>query len=95
MLRSPKVAQEILSAAGLLPANSEGVVGASNVDKETLANLKATQAAGTQIGYYDWTTSDMLNVIGEQTQELLAGKITSDQFTAKIQATWVAGHKQK
>lgn len=95
MLRSPQVAQEILTAAGLLPANTVGVVGSNAVQKQTLANLKLTQAADTQIGYYDWTTSDMLNVIGQQTQDLLAGRITSAQFTAKIQATWVAGHKQK
>jgi ABC-type glycerol-3-phosphate transport system substrate-binding protein len=95
MLRSPEVAQEILTAAGLLPANTQGVVGTNDVQKQTLENLKLTQAADSQIGYYDWTTSDMLSVIGQQTQELLAGRITSAQFTAKIQATWVAGHKQK
>jgi raffinose/stachyose/melibiose transport system substrate-binding protein len=94
MLRSPEVAQLILTDAGLLPAVTEGVVGTTDVQKQTLENLKLTQAANTQIGYYDWTTSDMLNVMGEQTQELLAGKITSAAYTAKIQSSWLAGHKK-
>jgi ABC-type glycerol-3-phosphate transport system substrate-binding protein len=92
-MRSSSTAQQILSAAGLLPANAEGVVGANAVQTQTLANLKVTEEAGTQIGYYDWTTSDMLNVLGQQTQELLAGRISSADFTAKIQSAWVAGHK--
>ncbi|MCU1527382.1 MAG: hypothetical protein JWP75_1145 [Frondihabitans sp.] len=95
MLRSPQVAQNIVTDAGLLPANTEGVTGTTDVQKQTLENLKETQKADTQIGYYDWTTSDMLTVVGQQTQDLMAGRITSAQFTAKIQATWVAGHTSK
>ena len=94
MLHTPEVGQEILDG-GRLPVITDGVTGTSELQTQTLDGLKATIAAGTQVGYYDWTATDMLTVMGGALQEVMAGRITSDEYTEKVQAAWAATHEAK
>jgi raffinose/stachyose/melibiose transport system substrate-binding protein len=92
MLHSPRTGQWILDG-GRLPVITDGVKAADSLSQETLDALKRTIAAGTQVGYYDWTTTDMLSVMGGALQEVMAGRTSSSQFTATVQAAWAKGHK--
>jgi ABC-type glycerol-3-phosphate transport system substrate-binding protein len=91
-LHSKTVGQEILDT-GRLPVITDGVTSSDPLQEQTLTALKDTIAKGTQVGYYDWTTTDMLTVMGGALQEVMAGRITPKQFTATVQATWAKGHK--
>jgi len=93
MLHSPKVGQEILDT-GRLPVITDGVTATDPLQKQTLTALKDTIAAGTQIGYYDYTTTDMLTVMGGALQEVMAGRVSSTAFTRTVQATWAKSHQQ-
>ena len=62
------------------------------LQEQTLTVLKDTIAAGTQVGYYDWSTTDMLTTMGGALQEVMAGRITPEEFTATVQATWADTH---
>ncbi|MET4781308.1 extracellular solute-binding protein [Glaciihabitans sp. UYNi722] len=92
MLHTPTVGQEILDT-GRLPVITDGVTSKDPLQEETLTALKETIAAGTQVGYYDWTTTDMLTVMGGGLQEVMAGRTSSEDFTKTVQAAWVKGHK--
>ncbi len=92
MLRSPTVGQEILDT-GRLPVITDGVTSTDPLQEETLTALKDTIAAGTQVGYYDWTTTDMLSVMGSGLQEVMAGRTTSGDFAEAVQTAWTKGHK--
>lgn len=94
MLHTPEAGQAILDG-GRLPVITDGVTGSSEMQTQTLDALKATIAAGTQVGYYDWTATDMLPVMGGALQEVMAGRISSDEFTEKVQAAWAATHEDK
>ena len=87
MLRTPETAQEIVDT-GRLPVLLEGVSGKGELESETLAVADATIAAGGQVGYYDWTTTDMFSVMGGALQELMAGRITAEEFADTVQADW-------
>ena len=93
-LHTPEVGQEILDG-GRLPVITDGVTGTSPLQTQTLDGLKATIAAGTQVGYYDWTATDMLTVMGGALQEVMSGRITSAEYAEKVQAAWAATHEAK
>ncbi|MFJ3763059.1 ABC transporter substrate-binding protein [Streptomyces sp. NPDC090080] len=86
-LHTPQTGQEILNT-GRLPVVTDGVRGANSLQNQTLDALKHTIAAGTQIGYYDWTATDMLSVMGGKLQEVMAGRTSGAAFAQAIQATW-------
>ncbi|MDR6972784.1 extracellular solute-binding protein [Leifsonia shinshuensis] len=92
MLHSPQTGQWILDG-GRLPVITDGVKASDSLSEETLTALKETIAAGTQVGYYDWSTTDMLSVMGGSLQEVMAGRISSADFTKTVQAAWAKGHK--
>jgi len=91
MLHSPEVGQQILDT-GRLPVITDGVTATDPLQEQTLTVLKDTIAAGTQVGYYDWSTTDMLTTMGGALQEVMAGRITPEEFTATVQATWADTH---
>lgn len=93
MLHSPEVGQEILDT-GRLPVITDGVTSADKLQEQTLEALKGTIEAGTQVGYYDWTTTDMLSSMGGALQEVMAGRISSTDFTKTVQATWAKTHSK-
>ena len=93
MLHSPAVGQQILDS-GRLPVITDGVTATDPLQKQTLTALKDTIAAGTQVGYYDWNTTDMLTVMGGALQEVMAGRTSSTAFTKTVQATWAKSHQQ-
>ncbi|MFD7815410.1 ABC transporter substrate-binding protein [Streptomyces sp. NPDC059785] len=86
-LHTPETGQEILDT-GRLPVVTDGVKGANSLQSQTLDALKRTIAAGTQVGYYDWTATDMLSVMGGKLQEVMAGRASSADFTKAVQAAW-------
>lgn len=92
LLHSPKTGQWILDG-GRLPVITDGVKATDSLGAETLDALKKTIAAGTQVGYYDWSTTDMLTVMGGALQETMAGRTSSADFTKTVQAAWAKGHK--
>ena len=91
-LHSPVVGQEILDT-GRLPVITDDVSSKDPLQEQTLTALKDTIAAGTQVGYYDWTTTDMLSIMGGGLQEVMAGRTTSADFTKTVQAAWAKGHQ--
>lgn len=91
-LHSATVGQEILDT-GRLPVITTGVTSKDPLQEQTLTALKDTIAAGTQVGYYDWSTTDMLTVMGGGLQEVMAGRTSSEDFTKTVQAAWAKGHK--
>jgi ABC-type glycerol-3-phosphate transport system substrate-binding protein len=91
MLHSPEVGQQILDT-GRLPVITDGVTASDPLQEQTLEALKATIAAGTQVGYYDWTATDMLTSMGGGLQEVMAGRTSPEDFTANVQATWADTH---
>jgi raffinose/stachyose/melibiose transport system substrate-binding protein len=91
MLHSPEVGQEILDT-GRLPVITDGVTATDPLQEQTLTVLKDTIAAGGQVGYYDWSTTDMLSSMGGALQEVMAGRTTPEEFTATVQATWAKTH---
>lgn len=91
MLHSPQTGQWILDG-GRLPVITDGVTASDPLQEQTLDALKQTIAAGTQVGYYDWSTTDMLSKMGGALQEAMAGKITPADFTKTVQATWAKAH---
>jgi raffinose/stachyose/melibiose transport system substrate-binding protein len=91
MLHTPQVGQEILDT-GRLPVITDGVTSSDPLEEQTLTALKATVAAGTQVGYYDWSTTDMLTVMGGELQKVMAGKESSTEFTKAVQAAWAKAH---
>lgn len=62
--------------------------GGNSLQSQTLDALKRTIAAGTQVGYYDWTATDMLNVMGGKLQEVMSGRTSSSEFLKAVQASW-------
>lgn len=92
MLRTPEVGQQILDT-GRLPVITDGVSSSDPLQEQTLTALKDTIAAGTQVGYYDWTTTDMLNVMGGGLQEVMNGRTTAEDFTKTVQTTWAKKHQ--
>jgi len=92
MLHSPEVGQQILDT-GRLPVITDGVTATDPLQEQTLTVLKDTIAAGGQVGYYDWSTTDMLSTMGGALQEVMAGRTTPEEFTATVQATWAATHE--
>ncbi|PZF58173.1 hypothetical protein DEJ23_04550 [Curtobacterium sp. MCSS17_008] len=91
MLHSPETGQWILDT-GRLPVVTDGVSSSDPLQEQTLTALKDTIAAGTQVGYYDWTTTDMLNEMGGSLQEVMAGRTTPEAFTETVQETWAKAH---
>jgi len=91
MLHTPKAGQEILDT-GRLPVVTDGVTASDPLQAQTLEALKKTIAAGTQVGYYDWSTTDMLTKMGGALQEVMAGRTTPASFTATVQSTWAKAH---
>lgn len=91
MLHSPQTGQWILDT-GRLPVVTDGVTSKDPLQEQTLSALKATIAAGTQVGYYDWSTTDMLSKMGGALQEVMAGKTTPKAFTETVQQTWAKAH---
>ncbi|MFJ3671252.1 ABC transporter substrate-binding protein [Streptomyces sp. NPDC090106] len=86
-LHTPETGQAILDT-GRLPVVTDGVKGSNSLQSQTLDALKRTIAAGTQVGYYDWTATDMLNVMGGGLQEVMAGRTGSAEFLKAVQASW-------
>jgi raffinose/stachyose/melibiose transport system substrate-binding protein len=91
MLHSPQTGQWILDT-GRLPVVTDGVSSTDPLQEQTLTALKETIAAGTQVGYYDWSTTDMLTKMGGALQEVMAGRTTPKAFTATVQQTWAKAH---
>ncbi|MDT0393685.1 MULTISPECIES: extracellular solute-binding protein [Streptomyces] len=86
-LHTPQTGQEILDT-GRLPVVTDGVKGGNSLQSQTLDALKRTIAAGTQVGYYDWTATDMLNVMGGKLQEVMSGRTSSSEFLKAVQDSW-------
>lgn len=86
-LHAPKTGQEILDT-GRLPVVTDGVTASNSLQSQTLDALKRTIAAGTQIGYYDWSAADMLDVMGGKLQEVMAGRTSAAGFAKAVQASW-------
>ncbi|MDQ0779656.1 raffinose/stachyose/melibiose transport system substrate-binding protein [Streptomyces aurantiacus] len=93
-LHTPEAGQEILDT-GRLPVVTDGVRAANSLQSQTLDALKRTIAAGTQIGYYDWSATDMLTVMGGGLQEVMAGRTSSADFTKTVQDTWRKARESK
>ena len=91
MLHTPQTGQWILDT-GRLPVVTDGVSSSDPLQEQTLTALKETIAAGTQVGYYDWTTTDMLTKMGGSLQEVMAGRTTPKAFTETVQETWAKAH---
>lgn len=91
MLHTPETGQWILDT-GRLPVVTDGVNSKDPLQEQTLTALKDTIAAGTQVGYYDWSTTDMLTKMGGALQEVMAGRTTPSAFTETVQATWAKAH---
>ncbi|MEW2289250.1 extracellular solute-binding protein [Streptomyces sp. NPDC047841] len=87
-LHTPKTGQEILDT-GRLPVVTDGVKGGNSLQSQTLDALKRTIAAGNQVGYYDWSATDMLTVMGGRLQEVMAGRTSSADFTKTVQGAWL------
>lgn len=94
MLRTPAVAQQIVDT-GRLPVLADAVKGSTPLEQQTIDALKATIAAGTQVGYYDWTTTDMLDVMGGGLQEVMAGKTPVDTFLKTVQDDWAKAQSKR
>lgn len=86
-LHTPEVGQWILDT-GRLPVVTDGVTAEDPLQEQTLTALEETIAAGTQVGYYDWATTDMLSQLGGALQEVMAGRTSPEEFTERVQATW-------
>lgn len=91
MLRSAETAQWILDE-GRLPVVTDGVTASDELQQQTLDALTATIEAGTQVGYYDWTATDMLSVMGGGLQEVMAGRTTAEEFVDAVQTAWSKEH---
>ncbi|MEV5176513.1 extracellular solute-binding protein [Streptomyces flaveolus] len=87
-LHTPKAGQEILDT-GRLPVITDGVKGNNSLQSQTLEALKRTIAAGTQVGYYDWSATDMLTVMGGRLQEVMAGRTSGADFMKSVQDAWL------
>ncbi len=87
-LHTPKAGQEILDT-GRLPVVTDGVKGNNSLQSQTLEALKRTIAAGTQVGYYDWSATDMLTVMGGRLQEVMAGRTSGADFMKSVQDAWL------
>ncbi|MGW4551404.1 ABC transporter substrate-binding protein [Streptomyces violaceorubidus] len=93
-LHTPKTGQEILDT-GRLPVVTDGVKGTNSLQSQTLDALKRTIAAGTQVGYYDWTATDMLTVMGGKLQEVMAGRESGADFTEAVQDAWQKARRDR
>jgi raffinose/stachyose/melibiose transport system substrate-binding protein len=93
-LHTPEAGQKILDT-GRLPVVTDGVRAANSLQSQTLDALKRTIAAGTQVGYYDWSATDMLTVMGGRLQEVMAGRTSSADFTKAVQDTWRKARESK
>jgi ABC-type Fe3+ transport system substrate-binding protein len=91
MLHTPEVGQWILDT-GRLPVVTDGVTAGDPLQQQTLAALKDTIAAATQVGYYDWTTTDMLSKMGGALQQVMAGRMTPAEFTQTVEDTRTKAH---
>ncbi|MGW4596304.1 ABC transporter substrate-binding protein [Streptomyces sp. NPDC004457] len=91
-LHTPKTGQEILDT-GRLPVVTDGVKGGNSLQSQTLDALKRTIAAGTQVGYYDWSATDMLTVMGGRLQEVMAGRTSGADFTKAVQDAWLRARR--
>ncbi|WP_218220667.1 ABC transporter substrate-binding protein [Nesterenkonia sp. Act20] len=90
-LHSPEVGQQILDT-GRLPVVTDGVTADDPLEEQTLTALEETIEAGTQVGYYDWATTDMLNQMGGTLQEVMAGRVSPEEFTEQVQEVWAEAH---
>ncbi|MFG2359957.1 ABC transporter substrate-binding protein [Streptomyces sp. NPDC048521] len=93
-LHTPRTGQEILDT-GRLPVVTDGVKGTNSLQNQTLDALKRTIAAGTQVGYYDWSATDMLTVMGGKLQEVMAGRTSGADFTKAVQDAWLKARRTR
>jgi len=94
MLTTQESAQQILDG-GRLPVVTEGVAGATELEQQTLDALEETVADEGQVGYYDWTTTDMLDVMGGSLQEVMAGRTGVDDFLETVQSDWADARAER
>ncbi|MFC4564946.1 ABC transporter substrate-binding protein [Nocardiopsis mangrovi] len=79
---------QTLADLGRIPATSPDVEGATPLAQETIDAANALMADDGQIGYLDWATDSMYDTLAAETQELLDGRKSTDEFLSNVQTDW-------
>lgn len=95
-ITGPYAENQFLRVDGQIPAMSIPVpkgVG-SALFKQTAAVYREVSKAKTNVGYVGWATSDMTDVENADIQDLMAGKMSPQQFVQGLQSDWTKFQQQ-
>lgn len=81
-------ASELLVSEGGLPAMAYDYQGDSTFTKSVFDAWKDAVERGAVVPYIDFAATNLLDVMTAASQELVAGQITPEEFTAKVQAQY-------
>jgi raffinose/stachyose/melibiose transport system substrate-binding protein len=87
MQQQTEFAQQ-LADLGRIPVTDPEVEGRDELAQETIAAVTATLADDGQVGYLDWATDTMYDTLASSTQELMDGRIDTDEFLGRAQDDW-------
>lgn len=88
MLTSEDFAQNYADASRLPIADLTGVTSTGTLHQSQMEAAQALFESGDFVGYLDWATPTMQRTLGSGAQELLAGILTIDEYTDRVQSDW-------
>lgn len=92
MLLSAENAQWYADDSRLPNTNLDGVEPLGTMHENQLEAANIFFESGEFIGFLDWASPGMQDTLGAAAQELLAGRITADEYIERVQADWTNFH---
>ncbi|GLU45720.1 ABC transporter substrate-binding protein [Nocardiopsis ansamitocini] len=77
-----------LTSVGRIPLSDPGNVDLDPLSEDTITATQTVLGDDALVGYWDYATDTMYDTMGVKTQELLAEKITVDEYLSAIQKDW-------
>lgn len=79
---------QTLADLGRIPVATPDVKGKNPLSQDGIDAANATLKDDGQVGYLDWSTDTMYDTLSASTQELLAGKTSTDGYLGTVQKDW-------
>lgn len=93
-ITGPSAAQELVDTQQVPAATDATAEPDDSVGKEVKAGWDQLVQDGGLTLYPDWSSPTMLQTMGQSFQEMLAGRISPQDVTSKVQGDWEEYHKQ-
>ncbi|NYI72693.1 raffinose/stachyose/melibiose transport system substrate-binding protein [Naumannella cuiyingiana] len=94
MLNDPSFAQQ-LADLNRIPVAADGVTAPNQLFADAMTAAGEIRAGGGATFFVDWATPTMADTAGSRLQELLAGRITPQEYVNAVQADWTDFQEQR